>query len=157
MLSRHLPFDSNDDKEIGRKTIYQPTSFSHPIWETVSPEAKDLVGKLLNKDRTQRITIKDALDHPWLSSSNQAISKMRKEAIDDGNEVAKFISYSNFDPKLANESNVKRSEAGKFSHGSGSPRGNCSPHAIQASLNHGPGSGNIDINKMNLLLDKKPN
>ena len=22
MLSRHLPFDSNDDKEIGRKTIY---------------------------------------------------------------------------------------------------------------------------------------
>ena len=23
MLSRHLPFDSNDDKEIGRKTIYQ--------------------------------------------------------------------------------------------------------------------------------------
>ena len=23
MVARHLPFDSNDDKEIGKKTIYQ--------------------------------------------------------------------------------------------------------------------------------------
>jgi len=43
MLSRHLPFDSNDDKEIGRKTIYQQIAFTHPIWENVSAEAKDLV------------------------------------------------------------------------------------------------------------------
>jgi len=43
MLSRHLPFDSNDDKEIGRKTIYQQIQFTHPIWQDVSAEAKDLV------------------------------------------------------------------------------------------------------------------
>jgi len=43
MLSRHLPFDSNDDKEIGRKTIYQQIQFTHPVWQNVSAEAQDLV------------------------------------------------------------------------------------------------------------------
>ena len=43
MLARHLPFDSNDDKEIGRKTIYNEISFSHSVWDNVSEDAKDLV------------------------------------------------------------------------------------------------------------------
>lgn len=43
MLSRHLPFDSTDDKEIGRKTIYNQIEFTHPIWEGVSADAKDLI------------------------------------------------------------------------------------------------------------------
>ena len=43
MLSRHLPFDSTDDKEIGRKTIYQQVSFSHNVWNNITSEAKDLV------------------------------------------------------------------------------------------------------------------
>ena len=43
MLSRHLPFDSNDDKEIGRKTIYQQITFTHSVWDNVSSEAKDLI------------------------------------------------------------------------------------------------------------------
>ena len=43
MLSRHLPFDSTDDKEIGRKTIYNQIEFTHPIWQNVSAEAKDLI------------------------------------------------------------------------------------------------------------------
>jgi len=66
MLGRHLPFDSEDDKEIGHKTIYQEISFKHPVWSTVSKEGKDLIKKLLNKDRHSRITIKEALDHPWI-------------------------------------------------------------------------------------------
>ena len=43
MLSRHLPFDSNDDREIGRKTIYQQVQFTHPVWDNCSEESKDLV------------------------------------------------------------------------------------------------------------------
>jgi len=31
------------------------------------------VAKLLAKDRKERISIKDALDHPWLSGGNSAI------------------------------------------------------------------------------------
>jgi len=43
MLSRHLPFDSADDNEIGRKTIYNQIEFTHPVWEGVSDHAKDLL------------------------------------------------------------------------------------------------------------------
>ncbi len=44
MLSSTLPFDSSDDKEIAKKTIYEEISMAHPIWEQgISVEAKDLV------------------------------------------------------------------------------------------------------------------
>jgi serine/threonine protein kinase len=43
MLSRHLPFDSTDDKEIGRKTIYNQIEYTHPVWQNVSADAKDLI------------------------------------------------------------------------------------------------------------------
>ena len=36
-----------------------------------------------------------------------SISQMRKEAIKDGNEMMKFISYSNADVKLAYEASKK--------------------------------------------------
>jgi calcium-dependent protein kinase len=44
MLSSTLPFDSDDDREIARKTIYEDIAMAHPIWEqTISLEGKDLV------------------------------------------------------------------------------------------------------------------
>ena len=43
MLSGTLPFDSDDDREIARKTIYEEVSLLHPIWSNVSDDAKDLV------------------------------------------------------------------------------------------------------------------
>jgi calcium/calmodulin-dependent protein kinase I len=50
MLARHLPFDSKDDKEIGRKTIQDEISFNHKVWSTVSADGKDLITKLLKKN-----------------------------------------------------------------------------------------------------------
>ena len=61
MLGRHLPFDSQDDKEIGRKTIYSEISFNHPVWANVSASGKDLISKLLIKDRLQRMKIDQVL------------------------------------------------------------------------------------------------
>jgi len=43
MLSRHLPFDSTNDKEIGRKTIFNQITFTHPVWEGVSLAAQDII------------------------------------------------------------------------------------------------------------------
>jgi serine/threonine protein kinase len=102
MLARHLPFDSNDDKEIGRKTIYQEITFSHSLWDGVSNTAKDLVSKLLNKSRERRITIRDTLDHPWFNFNGE-ISKMRLEAKQGGDELMKFISYSNHDANMVRQ------------------------------------------------------
>ena len=38
-----LPFDSDDNKETARQTIYDPVPFSHKVWSFVSEEAKDLI------------------------------------------------------------------------------------------------------------------
>jgi hypothetical protein len=68
---------------------------------------------------------------------------MRKEALAGGNEMLKFISYSNHDANMANQ-------AHKRSQGSGSPQNRFSPHSLMQpgspgqnllpQLKQGPGS-----------------
>lgn len=71
MLSSTLPFDSEDDREIARKTIYEELAMAHPIWEQgISDEAKDLVRKLLTKNRLERIKLEQVLEHPWIAKVN---------------------------------------------------------------------------------------
>ena len=36
------------------------------IWDNISDEAKDLVKKMLKQDQNDRVTSKEALQHPWL-------------------------------------------------------------------------------------------
>lgn len=43
LLSGMLPFDSDDNRETARQTIYDPVPFTHPIWEYVSQDAKHLI------------------------------------------------------------------------------------------------------------------
>lgn len=43
LLSRVLPFDDEDDREIARQTIYDAPDFSFHPWEKVSADGKDLV------------------------------------------------------------------------------------------------------------------
>jgi len=43
MLSKVLPYDDEDDREIARQTIYEPVDFSFSPWDKVSAEGKDIV------------------------------------------------------------------------------------------------------------------
>ena len=43
LLSRVLPFDDDEDKEIARATIQDAPEFSFDPWPEVSADAKDLV------------------------------------------------------------------------------------------------------------------
>lgn len=77
---------------------------------------------------------------------------MRQDANSDGgNDMMKFISYSNHDPKLA-------MEISKKSQGSSSPQNNYNAGSLLApgqnmlQLNHGPGSGNLP--NVSMLVDK---
>lgn len=38
-----LPFDSDDNKETARQTIYDPVPFTHTVWKYVTNEAKDII------------------------------------------------------------------------------------------------------------------
>jgi hypothetical protein len=43
LLSRVLPFDDEEDKEIARQTIQDAPDFSFEPWDTVTDHAKDIV------------------------------------------------------------------------------------------------------------------
>ena len=87
MLGRHLPFDSTDDKEIGRKTISQDISFAHPVWNNVTNEGKDIISKLLVKNPKNRIKIEEVLDHPWIIGKDENIRMLRRKSNDLGDKV----------------------------------------------------------------------
>ena len=115
----------------------------------------DFPVELLHKDKAERIEIKDALDHPWFVGANNEISQMRQDAHSDGNDMMKFISYSNHDPNVA-------ADICKKSVGSNSPGvNNYNAGSLLApgqnmleKLNHGPGSGNLPGAGNSLLADK---
>ncbi len=41
-------------------------SFKSPEWDTVTPDAKDLIRQMLTVDPDQRISAEMALKHPWI-------------------------------------------------------------------------------------------
>lgn len=61
-----LPFDAEDLEVIVEKTVMEDLFLDGKFWSNVSEEAKDLLYRLLDKDPNYRISVKDALDHPWI-------------------------------------------------------------------------------------------
>jgi serine/threonine protein kinase len=118
MLGRHLPFDSQDDKEIGQKTIQQEISFSHVVWKNVSEEGKDLISKLLQKDPAKRIKIKQVLDHKWLTMQDPEISILRRKSADMKDQVMEFVAYSNVNVEKVRENSPRAAEKSSLYIGS---------------------------------------
>lgn len=66
ILCGTLPFDHKySEEEIAKKTVNENPPYRGSIWTKISAEAKDFVGKLLEKDPQKRMTIKEALEHEW--------------------------------------------------------------------------------------------
>lgn len=67
MLSGCLPFGGETITDKIHSIRNDEPDLSTESWEHVtSEEAKDLIRKLLHKDPAKRISLKDALEHPWL-------------------------------------------------------------------------------------------
>lgn len=46
-------------------TLKNKLDFDQPCWNSISKECKDLVTQLLIKEPLRRITLDNALKHPW--------------------------------------------------------------------------------------------
>jgi len=80
LLSGTKPFDYGPHHTVGdlptnEQKSYQKSkilngefSFEDPCWEKISSEAKDFIRSLLKTRPEERITAKQALDHPWITS-----------------------------------------------------------------------------------------
>lgn len=66
LISGKVPFDGATDNEIIKNIKAGGLKFSEPIWGTLSDNAKDLISKMLTNDLEKRISINDALMHPWI-------------------------------------------------------------------------------------------
>jgi calcium-dependent protein kinase len=69
MLRGLLPFDSVTTDIIVRKTMRGDYSMNDTHWMNISPEAQDLCKKLLEPNPDKRITLYEALAHPWITVS----------------------------------------------------------------------------------------
>lgn len=67
LLSRVLPFDDEDDKEIARQTIQDAADFSFSPWEKVSKAGKDVCAGLLEKNRHKRPSLEKVLQMEWFA------------------------------------------------------------------------------------------
>ncbi|KAK9725994.1 hypothetical protein RND81_05G182800 [Saponaria officinalis] len=67
LLCGSRPFWARSESGIFRAVLKADPSFDEAPWPSLSPEAKDFVKRLLNKDYRKRLTAAQALSHPWLS------------------------------------------------------------------------------------------
>ncbi|CAF1068172.1 unnamed protein product, partial [Rotaria sordida] len=66
ILSGLSPFGGQDDNETVDNIRKCNLRFPSEVFGGISDEGKDFIQKLLLKNRNARMTIHDALDHPWL-------------------------------------------------------------------------------------------
>ncbi|CAN0189555.1 unnamed protein product [Ascophyllum nodosum] len=80
LLGGYPPFhDENQARQLAtslfakiKKGIY---TFHDEYWADISPEAKDLIAKMLTVDPRKRITAKDALEHPYLKVASTTLEE----------------------------------------------------------------------------------
>lgn len=76
LLSGNLPFMGRSQKELFRKIVSGKYEFKEADWANVSPDAKDLVQKLLVLNPDERITSSQALRHKWMKASGDRLSRI---------------------------------------------------------------------------------
>lgn len=67
ILCGYPPFNGVSDEQILENILKGEYDFDDPIWDEISEEAKDLIEHLLIEEE-YRLTPKQALEHPWVTS-----------------------------------------------------------------------------------------
>ncbi|CAD8065720.1 unnamed protein product [Paramecium sonneborni] len=75
LLSGFLPFDAPFPEDIIKNILDSNYDLSDSFWQKISETAKDLITKLLNKDPDERISLDEALNHPWIKNRSTLQTK----------------------------------------------------------------------------------
>ena len=65
-LGGYAPFTERPNRSLRQQVMRGSFSFPESVWRDVSSEAKDLIRKLLTVDPRRRLTVAEALEHPWM-------------------------------------------------------------------------------------------
>eukprot|EP00347_Sterkiella_histriomuscorum_P016687 403352243 len=74
ILSGYLPFYGTTPAEVFQKIKHGEVSFKQEEFKKISNSAKDLITKLLNKDKNLRYSCFQALKHPWFAEVNTDVN-----------------------------------------------------------------------------------
>uniref|UniRef100_A0A1A8LJK3 calcium/calmodulin-dependent protein kinase n=1 Tax=Nothobranchius pienaari TaxID=704102 RepID=A0A1A8LJK3_9TELE len=79
LLVGYPPFWDEDQHRLYQQIKTGAYDFPSPEWDTVTPEAKDLIIKMLTINTSRRITATDALKHPWICQRSTVASMMHRQ------------------------------------------------------------------------------
>ena len=83
MISGSLPFDDDNDSEVARLIKCEEPTYTRGKWKNSSQESIDFTKKLLCKDVSKRMSIEDAIKHPWINKHSKIIKDIRKKNTND--------------------------------------------------------------------------
>ncbi|XP_023003587.1 CDPK-related kinase 5-like [Cucurbita maxima] len=71
LLCGSRPFWARTESGIFKSVLKVDPNFEDPPWPSLSPESKDVVKRLLNKDPEKRMSAAQALSHPWFKDCRE--------------------------------------------------------------------------------------
>ena len=74
LLGGYPPFIEQNQRELFRKIKQGQYEFHPEYWGSISPDAKDLISRLLTVDPNRRITATDALRTPWILGGDSQLA-----------------------------------------------------------------------------------
>ncbi|XP_026573786.1 calcium/calmodulin-dependent protein kinase type II subunit beta isoform X10 [Pseudonaja textilis] len=150
LLVGYPPFWDEDQHKLYQQIKAGAYDFPSPEWDTVTPEAKNLINQMLTINPAKRITAHEALKHPWVCQRSTVASMMhRQETVEclkkfnarrklKGAILTTMLATRNFSAakSLLNKKadGVKpQTNSTKGSTGVTSPKGTLPPAALESS------------------------
>ncbi|XP_076389385.1 calcium/calmodulin-dependent protein kinase II isoform X8 [Megachile rotundata] len=83
LLVGYPPFWDEDQHRLYAQIKAGSYDYPSPEWDTVTPEAKNLINQMLTVNPSKRITASEALKHPWICQRERVASVVhRQETVD---------------------------------------------------------------------------
>uniref|UniRef100_A0A667YX19 calcium/calmodulin-dependent protein kinase n=1 Tax=Myripristis murdjan TaxID=586833 RepID=A0A667YX19_9TELE len=136
LLVGYPPFWDEDQHKLYQQIKAGAYDFPSPEWDTVTPEAKNLINQMLTINPAKRITADQALKHPWVCQRSTVASMMhRQETVEC---LRKFNARRKLKGAILTTMLVSRNFSGEKDGTDVSPT---SPQEAQTTVVHNPADG----------------
>ncbi|XP_070545090.1 calcium/calmodulin-dependent protein kinase type II delta chain-like isoform X15 [Ptychodera flava] len=125
LLVGYPPFWDEDQHRLYAQIKAGAYDYPSPEWDTVTPEAKNLINSMLQVIPSKRITAAEALQHPWIQNRERVASNLhRQETVDclkkfnarrklKGAILTTMLATRNFSSNVQTKSGEAQEKAGR--------------------------------------------